>query len=216
MNARYHIQITKEALDKAFSGTDLQVIIDANLAQDSLPNLIGHPEIHFDDNQLAAGLRYIEEQRRQAVESIVERRDRRAALQSFGRLLHGRQDFYAHSNWVRLWIDANGGLDACTPEDIPICADPLAVPQLFSCTASAWRYLVYRTPLLGDLVKRIYLPPDSHEAMNLDHPGQGPLFQFAMVAAIKHTQAELEVLMSNLEAAGDRPAVADLLGGAGS
>ena len=173
MNARYHVEITQTALATAFSESDLQVIIRANLGQDRLPNLLGHPEIHFDGSQFAAAQHYIHAQRKLAVEAIVQRADRLAALQAFGRLLHGRQDFYAHSNWVRLWVEQQGGLDSCTPDQIEVCLDPLSVPQLISGVGSARRWVLYRIPVVGPLVKRFYLPPDSHEAMNLDHPGRG-------------------------------------------
>lgn len=214
MIAKYHIEMTRDALNDRFSATDLGIIISANLGQDSIPNLLGHPEMHFDDSQFEAGQRYIEKQRRLAVQASRVG-DRQRALQAFGRLLHGRQDFYAHSNWVRLWTEEQGGVEHCRPEDVPVCLDPLVVPQLVSGTGSAWRFIVYRTPLLGRLVKRVYLPPDSHEAMNLDDPAQGPHFPFAIAAARKHTRLELDLLLQALITAGGESAVTGFLGRAG-
>lgn len=214
MIAKYHIQMTQDALSDHFSATDLLIIIAANLSQDSLPNLLGHPEIHFDDSQFEAGQRYIAKQRRLAIQAI-RFGNRQRALQAFGRLLHGRQDFYAHSNWVRLWTEEQGGVERCRPEEVALCLDPLSVSQLASGTGSAWRFLVYRTPLLGRLVKRFYLPPDSHEAMNLDEPGQGPHFPFAIAAATRHTRLELEQLLEALRAAGGESAISAFLGRAG-
>lgn len=207
MNAHYHIQITTEALREHFRSDDLEVIVAANLSQDRLLNLMGRPEIHFDDSEFEAGLRYAEYQRSLAT-AAMRRGERVAALQAFGRLLHGWQDFYAHSNWVSLWMQRLGDIGPESPisvfgsdasmRRVPICVEPLLVPQLISGTTSVLRYLVYRTPLLGRLMKRCYLPPDSHEAMNLDHPGQGPLFAVAVTTAIDHTRHEFAVLLERL------------------
>ena len=146
MNTATHVRITTEALRDRFQPGSLPLIIRANLAQDRLTNLVGHPEIHFDDSAFAASERYVEQQRQLAVQAI-SRRDRRAALHAFGRLLHGRQDFYAHSNWAARWVEQQGGLAQCRPEDIDLCPDPRAVPGLISGTGSAWHFLAVHVPL---------------------------------------------------------------------
>jgi len=38
------------------------------------------------------------------------------------------------------------------------------------------------------------LPEDSHGHMNLDHPERGPLFTFAVEAAVKRTIHEFETI----------------------
>lgn len=202
MDARYHVDITRQALAGRFDEAALQAIVRANLRQDRPSNLLGHPEIHCDSSAFAAAEAYIADQRRQAVAALVERDDRPAALAAFGRLLHGRQDFYAHSNWVALWADRCGGIAQCSPDQVEICVDPLLVPQLISGVGSVRDFIVVRLPLLGRLARRTLIPANSHEAMNLDHPGRGPLFPFAMAAAVKHTQFELDLLLSLLHAAG--------------
>jgi hypothetical protein len=212
VDARYHVEITRQALAGRFDEAALQVILRANLGQDRLANLLGHPEIHFDDSAFAAGEAYIVDQRRRAVAALVERDDRLAALAAFGRLLHGRQDFYAHANWVALWTDSHGGIAQCSPDQVEICANPLPVPQLISGTGSAWHFIAVRVPLLGRLARRWLIPADSHEAMNLDHPGRGPLFPFAMAAAVKHTRLELDLLLSLLREVSDEPVVHRFLG----
>jgi hypothetical protein len=212
MDARYHVQITRQALAGRFDEAALQAIVRANLGQDRLANLIGHPHIHFDSSAFAAGEAYIAEQRRQAVAALVERDDRPAALAAFGRLLHGRQDFYAHSNWVELWTNAHGGIAQCSPDQVEICVDPLLVPQLISGVGSARDFIVVRVPLLGRLARRTLIPADSHEAMNLDHPGRGPLFPFAMAAAVKHTRLEIDLLLSSLQDAGGEASAERFLG----
>ncbi|MFO7680242.1 MAG: hypothetical protein R6X34_09345, partial [Chloroflexota bacterium] len=122
---------------------------------------------------------------------------------AFGRLLHARQDFYAHANWVRLWLEKQDGSIIPSPDDIPLCLDPSTEPALVSGYGSIPLYLLYRIPLLGPFIKRRYLPPDSHEAMNLDSPKQGPLFPYALSAATRHTQLELELLLAEVGCGGD-------------
>ncbi len=211
MNTATHVRITTEALRDRFQPGSLPLIIRANLAQDRLTNLVGHPEIHFDDSAFAASERYVEQQRQLAVQAI-SRRDRRAALHAFGRLLHGRQDFYAHSNWAARWVEQQGGLAQCRPEDIDLCPDPRAVPGLISGTGSAWHFLAVHVPLYGRLHRRFFLPANSHEAMNLDDSSRGPLFPFAVAAAIKHTRLELELLLALIDQAAGADAVALFLG----
>ena len=211
MNTPTHVRITTEALRDRFQPGSLPLIIRANLAQDRLTYLVGHPEIHFDDSAFAASERYIEQQRQLAVQAI-SRRDRRPALHAFGRLLHGRQDFYAHSNWVAQWVEQHGGFAQCQPEDIDLCPDPRAVPGLISGTGSAWHFLAVHVPLYGRLHRRFLLPATSHEAMNLDDSSRGPLFPIAVAAAIKHTQLELDLLLALIDQAAGADAVAFFLG----
>lgn len=212
MDARYHVEITRQALTGRLDEIGLQVVVRANLGQDRLATLLGHPEIHFDASAFAAGERYIAQQRRLAVSALLEREDRLAALTAFGRLLHGRQDFYAHSNWAALWVEKHGGLGQCMPEQIEPCLDPLAVDGLVSGAGSAFHFLACRVPLYGRWHRRHMLPPDDHEAMNLDHPGRGPLFAFAMAAAVKHSRWELELLLPLFGQADDENVVKRFLG----
>jgi hypothetical protein len=201
MEAQYHRQMLQAVLGPLFSPADLAVITAANLGQDRLVGQL-HPEYHFDNSCFAAGEQYVAAQRQQIITALTTSGDRRAALQALGRLLHARQDFYAHANWVALWVAQNGGLSACRPEETPICSDPTAVPNLISGKGSIPLYLLYRLPLLGSLVQRVYFPPDTHEAMNLDHPGRGPLFAYALAAATRHTQVEVDSVLAELREAG--------------
>jgi hypothetical protein len=202
MDARYHVEITRQALAGWFDETAMQAIIRANLGQDKLTNLVGHPEIHFDASAFEAGERYIAGQRQEAVAALVKRADQATALAAFGRLLHGRQDFYAHSNWAALWVAAHGGLERSAPEQIEPCLYPLAVNGLISGKGSVLHFLACRIPLYGRWHRRHLLPADDHEAMNLDNPGRGPLFAFAVAAAVKHSRLELEMLLRMLQRAG--------------
>lgn len=213
MEPRYHAELIHEALGPYLSLDDRRIIIRANIMQDFL-GPVGHPEYHFDASRFADGVLYIKSQREKAVAALVGEGNRKAALQAFGRLLHACHDFYAHSNWVRLWVASQGGVEQCDPEDTPICEDPLSVPELQSGKGSVFWHIAYRLPLIGKHIKRFYLPPDSHEAMNLDHPGQGVLFAYAMAAARKHTVAEFAHLLRALHAAGGDEAVARFTGSA--
>ncbi len=202
MDARYHVEITRQALAGQFDEAAMNVIIRANLGQDKLANLLGRPEIHFDACAFAAGEAYSAVQRSQAVTALVDRNDRPAALAAFGRLLHGRQDFYAHSNWAALWVQKHGGLERCAPEQIEPCLEPLAVDGLISGQGSVVHFLACRVPLYGRWHRRHLLPADDHEAMNLDNPDRGPLFPFAMAAATKHSRLELDRILSMLREGG--------------
>ncbi|MER2599111.1 MAG: hypothetical protein ABTQ73_06285 [Caldilineales bacterium] len=197
MDSRYHIEIIRAALGDQFSETDLQAIIRANLAQDRLNNLIGHPEIHFDDNEFAASEHYLRAQRQQAV-AAAGRSEHEAMLAALGRLLHGRQDFYAHSNWIPLAVAERGGTAQCSPADMPLCLDPTADARLRSGRGVVWHFLAVRLPVVGGWIERQLIPADSHERMNLDNPGRGPLFAYAMAAAIRHTRLEWDTLAAAL------------------
>src|SRR3970040_1151956 len=104
MDALYHHQILKRALGAHVSLRALEAIYRANIGQD-LRGLFGHPEYHFDDNAIVESLAYIEECRALATrtESPAE------AWSAFGSLSHAAQDFYAHSNYVRLWVERLDG-----------------------------------------------------------------------------------------------------------
>lgn len=210
MEANYHRQMLNDVLGTHFNQTDLNRITRANLHQDWPMGQL-HPEYHFDSSTFAEGTAYINQQRQLVVDSLRAKM-REDALAALGRLTHTRQDFYAHSNWVSLHVKQRGGTTHCLPDDIPLCLNPQTEPNLISGTANIPRYLVYRVPLLGALVKRFYLPADSHEAMNLDNPQQGALFAYAISAATRHTQLEFETLLAEIEEVGGETAVSYFLG----
>jgi hypothetical protein len=209
MEGKYHRHMLTKVLSDHFNPVDLATIIRANLHQD-WPRGQLHPEYHFDNSTFAEAETYISQQR-QIILTAVHTKNREAALLALGRLTHTRQDFYAHSNWIRLQVAQQGGLANCVPEAVPLCPDALAETVLRSGNASIPRWLLYRIPLLGSFVKRFYFPPDSHEAMNLDNPKQGPLFAYAMSAATRHTQLEFETLLAEIEECLGETAVAYFL-----
>ncbi len=204
MKAVYHRQILARALGARVSPRALKAIYRANVWQDRPSALIGHPEFHFDENAFAEALAYVEECRALAAgaESPAE------AWAAFGRLSHTVQDFYAHSNYVALWMERetpysspaqglvgktlDGGREWPPVKSID-GLDPslLKHPRLMTCRVYLPLEALYLIPGLGPLVKML-LPKDSHAWMNLDNPKTGPLFPYAMEAAVQRTVAEFE------------------------
>ena len=112
---------------------------------------------------------------------------------AFGRLTHAVQDFYSHSNYVDLWLGANGGLANSRPEDIN-GLDPALLnhPALTSGYFYLWRDIIYYLPVIDRFAKKHLVFPGSHEAMNLDEPDTGPKFPYSLVAAKQRTLAEYQ------------------------
>lgn len=209
MLSQYHIEILLASLGDRFSARAMSVITHANLSQDRLGGLIGHDEFHFDNNAFEKTYAYIEEQRALVTSSLMSG-DANSAWEAFGRLLHSVQDFYAHSNYVTLWVEAcdpstrgakqpQSGQAALPPSGrMPPpseidAMDPglLNSPDLRSGKVYYLFELLY---LVKDLRPYIlpYTPRDSHAWMNLDSPEQGFKFDYAMQAAVKRTVIEFE------------------------
>ena len=192
-----HVRIMRRALSEKFSPRALAVIIDANLKVDSLPNLLGHDEYHFDNNAFARSSAYIEHQRA-LIRPALERGDTRAAWEAFGRLTHTAQDFYAHSNYVDLWL-------ACQPNGMVPSAseiDPLddALVENPSLRSGKMYFPLGLLSFVPGLKKLVIprMPRDSHAWMNLDSDDRGPMFEYAFHAAVKRTRFELETVAKGL------------------
>ena len=197
MKQGYHTEITSEALQTRVSAHALQIIISANLSQDNLEGQLRHPEFHFDNNGLAEGQAYLDRQRDLLVESLKAGQNR-LARQAFGRLTHTAQDFYAHSNYVALWLQRKPSEPMPQPEEIdPLNPEVLSDPDLRSGHVYyPWEALSF-IPLLAPLVRWL-LPKDAHAWMNLDGPERGPQFAYARVAALRRTIYEFRLLSSLL------------------
>lgn len=191
MHARYHRQIILEAFQTTISPEILEIIIAANLGQDGLMGQIAHPEYHFDSNTFVLGLTYIESQR-QIARKYLHSSDHppsnpRPGWQALGRLLHGAQDFYAHSNYVYLWLDSHRG---AIPEEIdPLDPMVLNSPSLRSGRTYYPLELFDFIPYLHPLALRL-LPHDLHAWMNMDGPERGLLFAYSLCAARKRSSYE--------------------------
>lgn len=204
MLIKYHKSITRKALSEHFSPRALQAILAANLKQDNLlTGQIGHNEYHYDNNAIAEANHYIEEQRGQTLSGLQDE-DLYAAWAAFGRLTHTAQDFYAHSNYVDLWLsqfpygdDVNGHMLPPPSEIAPLMDALIHNPNLHSGK------LYYPLGVLSfvPFVKRFViplLPADSHARMQLDSPARGERFAYAFQAAVKRTQYEFEAIIVNL------------------
>lgn len=206
MDSQYHVQLLTETLESYFSPPALAQIIAANLGQDALRYQLGaYPHFHFDNNQIARSLAYVDEEHARIGTSTSAPAQRAA----FGRLTHTVHDFYAHSNYVDLWLAAHGGLATTTADEIDgLDAALLNHPQLFTGSFKLWFDTLYYIPGLRPLLRSLYLRPNSHEAMNLDTPSQGPKFAYAMVAAKQRTLYEYERARATLCARGGEAALA--------
>lgn len=191
MLTQYHIEIMLASLGGRFSPRALSTIIQANVNQDRLAGQIGHDEFHFDNNAFDKSYAYIGEQRALAVSSLKSG-DADSAWKAFGRFLHTAQDFYAHSNYITLWVNRFEGKPLPPPPEVdPMDPDLIHSPDLRSGKVYYPFELLYFFPRTRALSLRI-LPRDSHAWMNLDTPGQGFKFDYAMHAAIKRTVIEFE------------------------
>jgi hypothetical protein len=194
----YHIEMMHLALDDMFSPRALEKIIKANVSQDRLRGQIGHHEYHFDHNTFDKSYAYIEEQRALTVSSLMHK-DTPSAWAAFGRLTHTAQDFYAHSNYIDLWLACQLESDVPIPSEV----DPVDPSLIHSLTLRSGKVymleLLTFIPILKPLVM-LLLPRDAHGWMNLDSPERGPNFKYAFQAAVKRTKLEFERTTKDLPA----------------
>lgn len=206
MEGKYHIEILERSLGDRVSGDVLEIMIAANLGQDSLIGLT-HLEYHFDANLFDVSQAYVDGQR------ILAQRwwGRPVGWAAFGRLSHTVADFYAHSNYVRLWLAREMGVphpadvEAVLQRDPPGAPPPERIPpldpDLIGHTALRsgrvyWvRDILSLVPGVGPVLEP-WMPRDSHARMNLDHPGRGPLFPYAMSAAVARTVIEYDRVLA--------------------
>ena len=197
MKIPYHRDITARALESAVSPRALQVIVRANVAQDGLHYQLGHDHFHFDSNQFDAAYAYMEQQRGH-VRASLERTDVDSAWQAFGKLTHTAQDFYAHSNYIPLWLGRFAGATPPPPPEVdPVSPDILQRPDL----RSGKLYYPFEALTFLPLIGRVFvplMPADSHAKMNHDGPDDSPLFDYVFHAAVKRTRLEFEKTASLL------------------
>jgi hypothetical protein len=186
-----------ESLQGIVSERALKTITAANINQDRLAGQFGHDEFHFDNNAFLKGNRYINDQRA-VVLSALMMNNAPAAWAAFGRLTHSAQDFYAHSNYITLWLDQYKDATPPAPSEVDaLQKDLMQSPDLRSGKAY-WPFevLYFIRPLRGFSLK--ILPYDSHAWMNLDSEEQGPKFAYAYAAAVKRTLHEVKILKALL------------------
>jgi hypothetical protein len=117
-------------------------------------------------------------------------------------MTHTLQDFYAHSNYITLWLarfdysprsgaERDGQTPPASSEIDPIDLTLIHSPDL--CSGKVYYpleflYFIRKTRAFS----LRWLPRDSHAWMNLDSPEQSFKFDYAMQAAIKRTVIEYE------------------------
>jgi len=191
MLTQYHIEIMLDSLAGQFSARALSAIATANIYQDRLRGQFGHDEYHFDNNAFEKSYAYIEEQRALTIVSL-QKNDAPSAWSAFGRLTHSAQDFYAHSNYITMWLSRFDGRSPPTPPEVdPVDLTLINSPSLRSGKVYYPLEILYFVRRLRPLSLRL-LPRDSHAWMNLDSPEQGFKFHYAMQAAIKRTVIEFD------------------------
>lgn len=191
-----HEEMTRETLSPHFSPRALEIIVAANIKQDSLRGQIGHDEFHYDNNAIEKGNRYINEQRGYVLAALMTHGILSAWI-AFGRLLHSAQDFYSHTNYISMWLSQHEGTPPPPPEVDPVQKDILRSPSLCSGKIYLPMDALYFVPFLREFSLKL-LPRDSHGRMNLDSPQQGPNFTYAHAAAVKRTQHEFGILQKLL------------------
>jgi len=196
MIAFYHKKITCEALSSFFSERALHNIVKANLRQDSIIGQLFHNEYHFDNNKISEGITYIQQQKIMVLDFLTSGSIKKS-WHALGRLVHSAQDFYAHSNYISLWIDS---LDKKIPqiEDLSTL-DPKIIknPNFHSHIAYFPLDFIGLLPGMAKRVK-VHLPLDSHANMNLDSPESGENFHWAYHAALKRTIQEFSNLKDTI------------------
>ena len=174
-----------------FSSRAISEVIYANIYQDYLSGQFGHDEYHFDNNAFEKSYTYMEEQRALTMTSL-QKNDALSAWSAFGKMTHTLQDFYAHSNYIPLWVSRFDGQTLPPPPEVdPLDPSLIHNPDLRSGKTYYPLELFYFVRKVRPYVLPL-LPRDSHAWMNLDSPEQGWKFDYAMQAATKRTVIEYE------------------------
>ena len=187
-----HAEVTRRALGERVGRRALDAIVASNVRVDALVNQFGHDALHFDNNAFGPGRAYIDEQRA-LIRPALEHGEAGAAWKAFGRLTHTAQDFYAHSNYVDLWLACQpNGMRPAAGEIDPLDDSLVENPSLRSGKPYLPLGLLSFVPGVSRLVMP-FMPRDSHARMNLDSAKSGPLFEYAFEAAVKRTKYEFEL-----------------------
>ena len=209
MKSKYHVEMTRDALQGDFSESALRTIIKANVWQDRPRNQFGHDYIHFDGSAFESGYAYIARKKQAIIENLKSERVK-AARKAFGQITHTWQDFYSHSNYVQLWL---GNHPDAGPDDIePADPDIITSPKLMSGVNYGLVEFIAMLPLVSKwLTPR--MPEDSHARMNMDGPEANPLFPYAISAATKRTRLLWQELQDEFhESRLPRPLIDHFLG----
>lgn len=198
MLPRYHRLFTTNALQDLFNEPELNEVISGNLKQDHISGQFGHPEFHFDDSEFERTYTYLEKLRSGIIQKVIEGNNFADARFDLGRLTHAVQDFYAHTNYIRLWAQKN----RITPDtwngeidflDMEIINSKDLISGHFN---PPWEMITF-LPIIGYLFIPLF-PKDSHAALNIDSPYKNDWFPFASKAAEMRTRFEVEQLIKTI------------------
>ncbi len=193
----YHRQILREALESKISAHALKIITRANAKQDGLRGQIGHDEYHFDNNAFDKSYAYIAKNRTQ-IFAALKSGFPKEAWEAFGRLSHTAQDFYAHSNYIPLWLAKFD--EKNRPSASEVVHNDESILRSKELRSGKLYYplelLSYIPPLKKYVMPR--LPKDSHAWMNIDSQAQGEIFEYTFMAAVKTTQDEWDKVLAKL------------------
>jgi len=196
MKIIYHRQITHQAIESQVSRRALDVIIAANIGQDALRYQVGHDHFHYDSSAFSRGNAYVETQHA-IIKPALTHGDPQSAWRAFGRLSHAVQDFYAHSNYVALWLSRNNKVNRAPEQIDPLDQGILLSRDLRSGTPHLFDLLLYMNLLPASWLK--LAPMNSHLAMNIDGPDRLN-FDYGFSAAVMRTRFEFARALNNLPA----------------
>lgn len=198
MLPEFHRQITHNALSPYFGEPELEEVIAGNLAQDHVSGQIGHPEFHFDDSEFERTYAYLAGLKGNVITGIRTGSGFETCRADLGRFMHASQDYYAHSNYVRLWAQKhqitpetwNGEIDFL--DDGIINSHELISGHFYT----PWEMITF-IPYIGYLFIPLF-PKDSHAALNIDAPKKNAWFPMACKAANLRTRYEAGQIFSLL------------------
>ncbi len=193
----YHRKILQEALKDEVSPRALKIITKANIQLDYLRGQIGHDEYHFDNNAIKESYAYIAKNHTQ-VHTALKSGLIKKAWSAFGRLSHTAQDFYAHSNYIPLWL-AQFDTESTPPAAEVIHNDENIIKssELRSGKLYYPLELFSYIPIINKFVMA-RLPKDSHAWMNIDSPARGQIFEYTFSAAVKVTRDKWKNVLGGL------------------
>ena len=193
----YHRKILNKALEGKIGAKALKIIAKANAKQDGLRGQIGHDEYHFDNNAFGKSYAYIAENHAQVL-GALRKGLVQEAWSAFGRLSHTAQDFYAHSNYIPLWL-AKFTKENTPPASEVVHDDEYILQSSKLCSGKLYYPLELFSyiPLIKKYVMP-HLPKNSHAWMNIDSPAQGKIFEYTFTAAVKATQDEWNKILGKL------------------
>lgn len=197
MNSYFHTLITIDALGEKFSENALDEIIKANVKQDSIFGQLFHNEYHYDNNKISLSNQYIKYQKLVCLQAI-KRLSIKSARKAFGRLIHTAQDFYAHSNYAKLYLSLLPNSDFYGFYPDCLCPGILNDKELRSHKVYFPIDYLSIFPFLAEILRN-HAPSDSHLQMNLDSPLSGAFFGLVYRLAIIRTLTEFNSIAQGID-----------------